>query len=154
MNLNLGCSDAHKAGYVNVDISPPADQIVDLTKPWPWESDSIELIRADDIIEHLPDKILTMNEAHRVLKSGGRLEIFVPTTDGPGAWQDPQHVSFWNLSSFQYYVQGDAHRERFHRANGITAAFRVVSFEEQNYMGSVFGKMVNVPKLRIVLEKP
>lgn len=154
MNLNLGCSDAHKPGYINVDICPPADQIVDLTQPWPWPDGSVELIRAHDIIEHLPDKIRTMNEAYRVLKSGGRIEICVPTTNGAGAWQDPQHISYWNLSSFQYYVAGDPHRERFHKANGVTAAFVVQSFEESDYPGGVFGKIVNVPKLTIVLAKP
>lgn len=156
MNLNLGCSNAnrHRVGYVNVDICEPADQIADLAKRWPWDDESIEIIRAHDIIEHLPDKIHTMNEAYRVLKSGGRFEIVVPTTNGPGAWQDPQHVSFWNLSSFQYYAQGDPHREEFARANGVKAAFRVLSFEERDYPGSVFGKIVNVPKLTIILEKP
>jgi len=154
MNLNLGCSDAHRAGYVNVDICEPADYIADLTQPWPWADDSVEVIRAHDIIEHLPNKILTMNEAYRVLKPGGRLEIVVPTTNGAGAWQDPQHISFWNLSSFQYFVGGDAHRERFGKANGVKARFKVVSFEERDYPGSVFGQIVNVPKLSIILSKP
>lgn len=154
MNLNLGCSDAHRPGYVNVDICQPADWVADLTKPWPWADETIDAIRAHDIIEHLSDKIHTMNEAFRVLKVGGRLEIVVPTTNGPGAWQDPQHISYWNLSSFQYYVEGDSHRVRFGKANGIKAAFRVVSWEEHDYPGSVFGKVVNVPKLTIILEKP
>jgi len=154
MNLNLGCSNDLRAGYVNVDICPPADQIANLNQPWPWPDDSVEMIRAHEIIEHLPDKVRTMNEAYRVLKSGGRIEICVPTTNGAGAWQDPQHISYWNLSSFQYYVAGDAHRERFHKANGITAAFRYVRHEEKDYPGGVFGTIVNVPKLTIVLEKP
>lgn len=145
MRLNLGCSDAHlPAPWVNVDIAPPADLIRDLRKLWMWPDSSVDEIRAHDLIEHLPDKIQTMNEAWRVLKPGGRFDIEVPTTDGPGAWQDPTHVSYWNRNSFMYYEQGNPHRERFAKAYGIVAAFRVVSERLVSPGG--------VPKLQIILE--
>ncbi len=101
-------------------------QLADLSKPWPWEDSSIDHIRAHDIIEHLADKIHTMNEAWRVLKPGGIFEIAVPTTDGPGAWQDPTHVSFWNRNSFMYFEAGNPHLVRFGRAYGIKCAFRIL----------------------------
>lgn len=160
MRLNLGCSDARLAGYVNVDVVEPADQIVDLRAAWPWPDSTIEHIRAWDIIEHLPDKIHTMNEAWRVLKPSGLFEIVVPTTDGHGADQDPQHVSRWNVSSFQYYVDDprwrseSAHRRRFGDAYGVRAAFQVVSAEIKNFDATVFGIPVHVPKLYITLRKP
>lgn len=145
LRLNLGCSDGHVAGYVNVDIVHPADRIVDLrTCDWPWDDSSVEEVRAVDIIEHLPDKIRTMNECWRVLLPGGRLSIEVPTTDGPGAFQDPTHVSYWNRNSFFYYTAGDPHRERFGEAYGIKARFRVRK-EEMTYPGGV-------AKLLIILE--
>lgn len=144
MKLNLGCSDRHFAGYVNVDRCPPADQIADLSAAWPWGDSSVEEICAFDIIEHLPDKIHTMNEAWRVLVPGGRFDIDIPTTDGPGAWQDPTHVSYWNRNSFLYYTAGDPHRERFGDAYGVVARFRVVS-ESLTRPGVV-------AKLRIILE--
>lgn len=143
--LNLGCSDAHVPGHLNVDRVPPADIVADLTKAWPWADSSVEEIRAHDIIEHLPDKIFTMNEAWRVLKPGGRFEIVVPTTEGRGAWQDPTHVSYWNRNSFFYFTDGDAHRERFGDAYGIQARFRVLS-EETRASGD------NVVHLCITLE--
>ena len=129
MNLNLGCADAHLAGFVNVDQRTPADQLADLSEPWPWDDSSVDFIRAVDVIEHLPDKVRTMNEAWRVLIPGGRLEILVPTTDGPGAWQDPTHVSFWNENSFLYYTDQDPHRERGGQWTGIKARFRVLKKE-------------------------
>lgn len=125
MKLNLGCSDKHIAGYVNVDRVHPADIITNLAERWPWEDSSADDIIAHDIIEHLPDKILTMNEAYRVLQHGGMLRVIVPTTDGPGAFQDPTHVSYWHRNSFWYYTHGDAHRERFGKAYGIEARFIV-----------------------------
>mgnify|MGYP002133823108 CR=1 FL=1 len=96
MRLNLGCCDAILPGYVNVDVvdGPGVDLVADLSKPWPWLDGTIERVRAHDVIEHLPDKIHTMNELWRVLEPGGIAEVAVPTTDGTGAFQDPTHVCY------------------------------------------------------------
>lgn len=127
MKLNLGCCDALLPGYINVDNQPmPGVEVVDLRERWPWPDGSVESIRAYDVIEHLPDKIQTMNELWRVLRPGGEVDIAVPTTDGPGAFQDPTHVSFWNRRSFLYYEAGNPYRERFAKQYGIIARFRVI----------------------------
>jgi glycosyltransferase involved in cell wall biosynthesis len=127
MKLNLGCCDSTLTGFVNVDIVPAPDvEVADLSLPWPWPDNSVDHVRAWDIIEHLPDKILTMNELWRVLKPGGTAEIAVPTTDGTGAFQDPTHVSFWNRRSFLYYEAGNPYRERFANHYGIKARFRTI----------------------------
>jgi len=144
VRLNLGCSDDIRPGWVNVDCCLPADQIVDLDKQWPWKDSSVDAILAHDVIEHLVDRIHTMNELWRVLKPGGTVEIKVPTTDGTGAFQDPTHVSYWNRRSFLYYEAGCPYRERFAKAYGIHAAFRVVSESLQARLDG--------PKLTIVLE--
>lgn len=144
MKLNLGCSDNLLEGWTNVDIVEPADELVDLRKRWPWETGSVDAIRADDIIEHLPNPVHTMNEAWRVLRDHGRFKIFVPTTDGRGAFQDPTHVSYWNRNSFFYFTDGDPHRERFGKAYKIKARFRVIEESLESYPDEVV-------KLRIVL---
>lgn len=125
LKLNLGCSTEHKPGYLNVDRVEPADFLADLTGRWPWADSSVDEIRAFDVVEHLPDKLHTMNEAFRVLKPGGVFHLFVPTTDGRGAFQDPTHVSYWNAHSLWYYESGNAHRERFGDAYGVKARFRI-----------------------------
>lgn len=147
VRLNLGCSDRSLRGFVNVDIcpGPEVDVVADLRERWPWPENSISQIIAHDIIEHLPDKIYTMNELHRVLMPRGRVEIVVPTTEGPGAFQDPTHVSFWNRRSFLYYESGNIYRERFAKAYGIVAAFRIVREKTDQTMDG--------PKLTIELEK-
>jgi hypothetical protein len=145
MKLNLGCCDAPVAGFVNVDIvpGPTVDQVADLRAPWPWPDDSIEYVRAWDIIEHLPDKIMTMNEIYRVLVPGGQAEIAVPTTEGSGAFQDPTHVSFWNRRSFLYYEAGNPYRERFAASYGVRAKFQTV-WERTD-------QSVDGPRLTIIL---
>lgn len=145
MKLNLGCCDALLSGYVNVDVVPgPGVECVDLTRTWPWANDSVDHVRAWDIVEHLPDKIFTMNELWRVLAPGGTVEIAVPTTDGPGAFQDPTHVSYWNRRSFLYYEAGNPYRERFATHYGISARFRTLS---ERTDASIDG-----PRLTIVLQ--
>lgn len=83
-------------------------------------------IMAWDIFEHLPDKIHTMNEAHRVLMPGGILDLRVPTTDGRGAFQDPTHKSFWTPNDRFYFCAEFAEWQRFHESYGITAQFRAI----------------------------
>jgi SAM-dependent methyltransferase len=144
MRINLGCSDRHLAGFVNVDLVPPADLCCDLNADsWPWQTSSVEEIVAADVIEHLHDKLHTMNEIWRVLKPGGVVTIVVPTTEGSGAFQDPTHVSFWNRRSFLYYEAGNLYRERFAITYGIQAAFRVVREQIDPTMDG--------PKLTIIL---
>lgn len=123
LKLNLGCSDSHLPGFLNVDLCEPADVVTDLSKPWPWPDSSVEAITAWDIFEHLPNKKFTMNEAHRVLVWGGRLDLFVPTTDGRGAFQDPTHQSFWTPNDLFYWCDQFAEWKRFRKAYGITARF-------------------------------
>jgi predicted SAM-dependent methyltransferase len=130
LRLNLGACDAHldtAEGWINVDRVQPADQIADLSHDWPWEDSTVDEIRSYDIFEHLKRKTFTMNEAHRVLKPNGRLDLFVPTTDGRGAFQDPTHVSYWNCNSLLYYCEQFAEWQRFHESYGITANFRIVA---------------------------
>lgn len=134
LRLNLGSSDDKKEGFVSVDIAPPADIIADLNQPWPWDRSTVEEIYAHDIAEHLHSKIWFMNEAHRVLKPGGKLDLAVPCVhlaDGrvnPGAFCDPTHRSFWTLDDRYYFGEKWSgprdERGRFGDAYGITALFR------------------------------
>ena len=90
--------------YKTMDLNEPADIICDLNKKWPLKDNSVGVLKAYHILEHLKDPIHSMNEAYRVLAPGGWFFIEVPSTDGRGAFQDPSHCSFWNQNSFWYYT--------------------------------------------------
>lgn len=105
---NLRCIDLGgrfdcPEGYESVDLSE-ADIICDLNGRWNFKDNSIGVIRASHVLEHLENPIHVMNEAYRVLAGGGFFFIDVPSTDGRGAFQDPTHrTTFWNQNSFFYY---------------------------------------------------
>ncbi len=142
LRLNLGSSDDRRPGFVSVDRCPPADVIADLNQRWPWHDSTVDEIYAKDIFEHLP-KIHAMNQAYRVLKPGGILEVIVPCvhlTDGrvnPGAFADPTHISFYTLDDRYYYCEewnnNKGERGRLGPAYGITALFRLKKWELVEY---------------------
>ena len=135
MRLLLGCCDTARPGFIGVDIAPPADQIVDLSQyPWPWQDSSVEEILAHDLIEHLPDRIATMNEIHRVCRHGARVELVVPNASkGAGFFQDPTHKTPWCMNSFQYFQRGSFAHQRLSRHYGIRAAFNITNLTERSY---------------------
>lgn len=134
MRLNLGACDRALPGFLSVDICPPADVIADLSQPWPWADGSVAEVAAFDVFEHLPNRIQTWNELHRILKPGARATIEVPNAaKGAGFAQDPTHVSPYCMNSFQYVEHGSFAHKRLARAYGITAAFRIVELREKPY---------------------
>lgn len=106
IKLDLGCGGSKAPGHVGLDQNPDsqADIICDLSKGIPLPDNHADAIRAWDFIEHIADKIFLMNEIFRVAKDKAEVDISVPSTDGRGAWQDPDHKSWWNENSFYYYT--------------------------------------------------
>ena len=92
-------------GYTTIDLRPGSDYVHDLNDGIPLPDNSVGVLHASHILEHLQDKTKIMSEIHRVLAHGGWAFIEVPSTDGRGAFQDPTHVSYWNENSFLYYTQ-------------------------------------------------
>lgn len=101
--IDLGGGIDGRVGYKTIDMKD-ADIECDLNSGIPLPDNSVGVINASHIIEHLKDPIFTMKEIHRVLADGGWAMIDVPSTDGRGAWMDPTHVSYWNQNSFLYYT--------------------------------------------------
>jgi len=99
INPRSGCN-------INIDLED-GNLIADLNDGIPLPDNSVGVINASHIIEHLHDKHKIMCEIHRVLADDGWAFIQVPSTDGRGAFQDPTHVSYWNENCFWYYTRRD-----------------------------------------------
>lgn len=118
---DLAVKDANDRGLLVVDIGgginprkgcktidlEDADIIADLNDGIPLPDNSVGVLNASHILEHLKDPLKSMKEIHRILADGAWAFIEVPSTDGRGAWQDPTHISYWNENSFWYYTRAD-----------------------------------------------
>ena len=124
--LNLGCGYRKDRTCINIDnraaVSP--DVVADINDGLPFLADSVDEVRAVDFLEHIPlgKTVPAVEEIHRVLKKNGVFYHMTPSTEGRGAFQDPTHVSFWNINSWLYYTN-DAYRNLY----SIKAKFRIVS---------------------------
>lgn len=127
--LNLGCGRKHMPGYINIDIQEriKPDVVCDVVQGLPFKDNSIDEVRAYDFLEHIPlgSTMFVVNEIWRVLKPGGGFEHFTPSTDGRGAFQDPTHVSFWNIHSWIYYTH-DEYRDIY----DIRAKFNIQNLQD------------------------
>jgi SAM-dependent methyltransferase len=133
--VDLGCGTHKAEGFIGVDLiaGDRVDVIGNLNDHFPFPENSVDFIKAHDIIEHLPDRIHTMNEIWRICKPDALIDISVPSTDGRGAFQDPTHVSFWNINSFMYYCQEfPAYLAGCQSHYGFKGRFSIVSIEEKH----------------------
>lgn len=105
MKLNLGCGSQVIDGWVNVDYALGARMakiplfklinkkiklfeldwdnnifIHDPTKPFPWQTNSVDIIYCSHTLEHFTrtEGLAFLKECYRVLKKGGIIRILVP----------------------------------------------------------------------------
>ena len=142
LKVDLGGGLYPRKGYMTIDQCD-ADIICDLNDGIPLPDNSVGVLNASHVIEHLRDPIKTMREIHRVLAHGGWALIEVPSTDGRGAWQDPTHVSFWNEHSFWYYT--DKSKAEFIRNKDIRfQSYRLDTWEMSPHIPVVTTNLVAI----------
>ena len=109
--LNLGCGHAKRdfpeaegaAEIIGLDLSPhsQADVLHDLNLfPYPFESDSFDLIIMQDVIEHVKDVPAVLGEVYRLLRDGGVARIRTPHYSSYYAYNDPTHIHFFGAFVF------------------------------------------------------
>ncbi len=99
--LNLGSGRDRREGCLNVDrmVSAQPDLVWDLDlHPYPLPTGHFEHIYALDVVEHLLDIPAFMEEAHRLLRAGGLLEITTPHFSCSNSYTDPMHR--WHLGYY------------------------------------------------------
>jgi SAM-dependent methyltransferase len=118
--VHIGSGREYKPGWFNVDIveATRPDAVLDLSQPltWPMDVDSpttgpvtleagqVELIYANNVLEHVGDLPRLMSNCLDLLALEGELVVVVPCEHSDSAWQDPTHVRAMNERSWLYYT--------------------------------------------------
>ena len=102
IKLNLGAGGDIKAGWRNMDIMFPPPDYIDITKPLPFEDNSVEFIYTSHTVEHTttPDAVRFFAECLRILKHEGTLRIAVPSADKIYDLADDQYLKWHGQSGF------------------------------------------------------
>lgn len=141
IRLNIGCGGDYFPGWINMDRSPEwgnPDLVHDIQRGLPFCTSSVMEIRAQDVLEHIDPhympKVDLMNELHRVLAPGGLLKIRVPHLGSPAVWEDPTHVSVWNLEGFRFFTMSAEELKTSMRGRGygIRAVFEILEDYEDD----------------------
>ena len=106
MKLNVGSGLRRYEGFLNCDLSVDvkADYVFDAERArWPFEDNSVEEIKTENLLEHFHSLDNFMNEAWRVLKSGGKLVVLVPHYRHFYAYYDPDHIRYFTEQSMIYW---------------------------------------------------
>ena len=143
--LNLGCGGNIIAGWENHDWD------VDITKPLPYEDNSIDFIFIEHCVEHTttPDAVRFFAECLRILKDEGTLRIAVPSADKIYDLADEPYLKWHGQSGF-----GDGTRRRAVRSilldhghlsawnhSILEACLFAAGFEEEKIYGCDIGEL-------------
>ena len=143
--LNLGCGGNIIAGWENHDWD------VDITKPLPYEDNSIDFIFIEHCVEHTttPDAVRFFAECLRILKDEGTLRIAVPSADKIYDLADEPYLKWHGQSGF-----GDGTRRRAVRSilldhghlsawnhSILEACLFAAGFEEEKIYGCDLGEL-------------
>ena len=106
-SLDIGCGQNKRQGAIGVDrnANTAADVLADIDQGLPFLDSTVNRVSLIHVIEHVGDVIHAVEEAHRVLKPGGRLHIETPHYSDASSFADPTHRWHLNSFSFRYFTE-------------------------------------------------
>ncbi|MEU4566610.1 methyltransferase domain-containing protein [Micromonospora sp. NPDC023956] len=102
--VDLGCGPTKQyPGNLGLDIfpAPGVDAVADLSGSLPLADDSVDVLFAVHILEHMVDFLPLVDEAHRVLRPGGVLHVMSPWWRHVNAVADPTHVRLLDVQTIK-----------------------------------------------------
>lgn len=116
-SIDLGCGPQNKPDCIHVDqpgskqYYPHVDIEINLDSDG-WCShiermytgnDTYDIIYAEDIVEHLHNLVMFMNNCWKIANIGCKLFIRTPSYDSEFGWIDPTHVRLYALDTFDFF---------------------------------------------------
>ena len=153
VRLDFGCGLRSREGFDGVDSNhrSRATHIIDLLKfPLPWRDSSVEEIRCEHFIEHIParevgDGDLTsfgqlsrqdmigqdmflafFDECYRILVPDGKIALAWPALQSSRAFKDPTHRRFVPMEMMDYLNAGWRRTQKLSHYH-VACDFRIVS---------------------------
>lgn len=127
MKLDLGAGINKKEGFIGVDVRafPGVDVVADLTKPWPWQDETVDEVHCSHMVEHLTakERIFFVNELYRVLKPKGSAAIICPHWASTRAYGDLTHQWPPVCEMWFYYLDKDWRAVNAPHNDGYTCDF-------------------------------
>lgn len=117
--LNLGCGTDYKKAWVNLDFNKEvrADIYCDINKKLPFKDNEFDYILIDNVLEHISNFFLIVDELWRISKPNAIIDIFVPHFSGIYASKHPAHYHQFGIGTFDIYKQeGVFNKERYGKA--------------------------------------
>ncbi len=148
--LDVGCGVNKYPGAIGIDRNARtrADVLCELDHfPYPFRDNSFDRLRAVHVIEHVSDVIRTMEEFHRLVRSGGTIYIATPHYTDFSSFCDPTHR--WHLNSFslRYFGEDNAGFGYYSEARLRESSVRLKLLQFWRYLG--FEWLVNAfPRFR------
>ncbi|HMB68390.1 MAG TPA: class I SAM-dependent methyltransferase [bacterium] len=136
--LDVGCGNDKLPGAVGIDRSADtlADVVHDLDRlPWPLPESEFDLIRCQDVLEHLDDLVGVMEEIHRVAKPGAEIRIRVPHFSSVQAFTDITHRHFFTTESFHVFVPDQSLYPHYSPVRFAVEAARLVHWKPYRWTG-------------------
>jgi len=112
--LNLGCGKEYLQGWVNLDLfAEQVDVRANLNiVPYPFDDNTFDSVRCVNIIEHLNDPVIVMQEIHRICRPGAQVYIRVPHFRSACLYEDITHRHGFAWKSFDIFLdQGEVYGE-------------------------------------------
>lgn len=102
--LDIGCGRNKTPGAVGLDLAAHSgvDVVGHAGQGLPFGDASFGEIRLRHIVEHVPDLVAFLAEAHRVARPGGLVHILTPHYSAAASYTDPTHVRHLGYFSLDY----------------------------------------------------
>lgn len=108
IGLDIGCGPRKRSGFIGIDKYklPDVDILCDFEKQnLPFKDESFDIVYTNHVLEHIVNIEKILSEISRILKPGGKLQIGVPYAGDLRAFQDPTHVRYFSIKTFEYFIK-------------------------------------------------
>ena len=142
-SLNVGAGlDRSIQGAINIDIRviTGPDIACDIEAGLPFADNTFDDIWCKDVLEHVRDLIVVMEELHRVARDGAKLFITVPHFSCANTHIDPTHTRAFSYFTFDYFQP--AHSHAYYSRARFAITWRRIRFH-----GSWSRELLHLPNL-------